>query len=473
MTSKKNRFGFGRRAFLRGAGGVALGLPFLESVMPAHAAPEVGTRFAIWCRQANGVAQAFTDEPERFWPRDLGPLTTAGLEGQTERAVTALSAHAADLIVIQGLKFGFPGNGCGHSGGGNQVLTAARVSDDPSGNESLAMGESIDNRIARELNAEGREPLTLYTGRKASYLPEVLSYRGPKMIRSGENNPFNAYMRMTGLSGMDVDVVNRIRERRASVNDLVRDQLGELLSSSDLGMEDRRRLDLHLSSIRDLEVLMSCRLPDMRAMEIEGIDPLSDGNYQEVTRMHMDLIAVAVACGYTASATLQMGNGNDATQHTIAGFRGGEQLPRYHQISHRIFSDGSEGDPIDGAAEMHHEIDKMHLGLFAHLLDRLRAYTTPDGTLLDCGVAAYCNDLAHGISHSYQNVPFILAGNSGGVLDTGKFIDLREGGGGYVTHNKLFNSVLTAVGVRKEDGSAVDDFGDPSLERGVLSEIMS
>ena len=59
------------------------------------------------------------------------------------------------------------------------ALTAAAVSEEPSGNESLSMGESIDNRIARHFSNNGGEPLTLYTGPRNGYIEEVLSYRGP------------------------------------------------------------------------------------------------------------------------------------------------------------------------------------------------------------------------------------------------------------------------------------------------------
>lgn len=39
------------------------------------------------------------------------------------------------------------------------------------------------------------------------------------------------------------------------------------------------------------------------------------------------------------------------------------------------------------------------------------------------------------------------------------------------THNKLFNSLLTAVGVRGPNGAPIENFGDPSLTPGVLTEI--
>ncbi len=460
--------GFSRRGFLRGAGTVALGLPMLDvfARAPLARAQEANKRFAVFIRQGNGVAQAGNGEPERFWPKALGALTTAQMMAETDRAVVELASHAGKLLIVKGTKFAFPGNGCGHSGGANQVLTAAKVSPDPSGAKSLAMGESVDNRMAAAINPEGREPLTLMTGATQGYLPVVLSYRGAKMLRGADNDPFVVYKRMTGLNGVDGAVVDEIATRRKSVNDLVRERLNAFLSRTDLSGDDRKRLDLHLTSIRDVEVRMACTLPEMRQMELDGVNPTDSKNYIAVTQMHMDLVALSFACDYSRVATIQMGQGNDATQFSIPGFRNGELLPRFHQISHRIFSDGSEGDPIDGAQDMHHQIDKLHARLFKYLVDKLASYSTPEGTLLDAGFAAWTNDLSHGVSHGYTNIPWVIAGSAGGYLKQGQYVDA-----GNVTHNKLFNTLLNAVGVRKDDGSPVDDFGDPGLSKGEIAAI--
>jgi hypothetical protein len=461
-----------RRAFLRGVGAVTVGLPLLDAFAPRRAAraddATAAPRCAVFIRQGNGVAQAGNGEPEKFWPSKLGALTTAALQADSGRAVTELASYANKLLLVRGTRFAFPGNGCGHSGGANQVLTAAKVSDDPKGQYSLALGESVDNRMAAAINPEGREPLTLMTGPTTGYLPIVLSYRGSKQLRGAENDPFNVYKRMTGLAGTDATVVAQVATRRKSVNDLIRGQLKDFLGRSDLSSDDRRRLDLHLSSIRDVEVKMACTLPEMRQRELDGINPVDGNNYITVTEMHMDLIALSFACDYSRVATLQMGQGNDATQFAIPGFRNGELLPRYHQISHRIFSDGAEGDPIEGAQEMHHEIDKLHARLFRYLLDKLSSYALPTGTLLDQSVAAWTNDLGHGVSHNYENIPWVLAGSAGGYLKQGVYVDA-----GNVTHNQLFNTLLTAVGVRKADGTPVDDFGDPSLKKGLISGIIA
>jgi Protein of unknown function (DUF1552) len=470
MTDPNSK-GIVRRAFLRGLGSVAVALPMLDALTPrkAQAQPMAAPRYAVFIRQANGVAQAGNGELDRFWPKALGALTTASMTADSDRAVTELASYANKLLLVSGTKFAFPGNGCGHSGGANQVLTAAKVSDDPSGQYSLAMGESIDNRMARELNPEGREPLTLLTGPTQGYLPIVLSYRDAKQLRAPENDPFNAYKRMTGLAGMDAATVAQVATRRKSVNDLIRGQLKSFLARSDLSSADHQRLDLHLSSIRDVEVKMACSLPDMRQRELDGINPVDGNNYIAVTQMHMDLVALSFACDYSRVATIQMGGGNDATEFTIPGFMNGVKLPRYHQISHRIYSDGATGDPIMGAQDMHHEIDKLHARLFRYLLDKLSSYAAPGGgTLLDDSVAAWMNDLGHGVSHTYANIPWVLAGSLGGFLKQGLYVDA-----GNIAHNQLFNTLLTGMGVRKADGTPVDDFGDPSLKKGLISAIMT
>ena len=145
MSSRTKKKPMSRRLFLRGAGTVALGLPFLETFSRfgsrAGAQPPADS-FAVWLRQGNGVAQAGNGEPERYWPRETGRLTTDGLAAESDRALSELAPFADKILAVAGLRFAFPGNGCGHSGGGNQCLTAARVSETPSGAESLSMGDT-------------------------------------------------------------------------------------------------------------------------------------------------------------------------------------------------------------------------------------------------------------------------------------------------------------------------------------------
>lgn len=443
-----------RRLFLRGLGGVALGLPFLEA-QRAVAAPT--PHYAVFVRQGNGVAQADNGEPDQYWPRNTGAVTRASLLADGDRALSELADHAERLLLVKGVQFAYPGNGCGHSGGGNQCLTAAKVSTDPSGNLSLAMGESIDNHVARQFANNGGEPLTLYSGPRYGYIEEVLSYRGPLDLRPAEDDPWNAYLRMVGGTSTDA----QLDDRRRSVNDLVRGQMQRLLGRTDLSASDRQRLELHFDAIRDFEQL-SCSLSEDEEQQMASLagQGTLDDNRLVVSRLHCELIAIAFACDHVRAATLQVGDGNDATQYTVDGVR----TPSFHQISHRIYSDGSYGDPIVGAVDLHHQIDRLHLQVFRHLLDRLAAHG-----ILDQSIAVHTNDLGAGVSHTYRNVPFIVAGRGDGLLKQGRFVDL----GGDVTHNRLLSTLISACGIRKGNGDLVDDFGDADLPRGTLSELIA
>lgn len=446
-----------RRLVLRGLGGATLALPFLESWRRAGAAEAPVPHYAVFLREGNGVTQADNGEPEQYWPRTTGAITQASLSGQdADRAVSELADYADRLLLVRGTSYAFWENvTCGHSGGGNQVLTAARVSDYPTGNLSLAMGESIDNYIARQFPNNGGEPLTLYTGPRGGYLEEVLSYRGPLDLRPAEDDPYTAYLRMVGGESVD----ERLENRRKSVNDLVREQMTTLLNKPWLSSRDKARLELHFDAIRDFETL-SCALAADEEQAMATLSGLGTLNSNRVTvaKMHCDLIALAFSCDFARAATLQIGDGNDSTQYTINGVT----LPYFHQISHRIYGDGSEGDPIVGAVDMHHDIDRLFLQIFKHLLDRLDSYG-----ILDQSIAVNVNDLGAGVSHSFSNLPWIIAGAGDGLLKQGQFVDV---GGAY--HNRLLNTLISAVGIRDGGGDLVSDFGDPSLPGGTLSELM-
>ncbi|MCB9792978.1 MAG: DUF1552 domain-containing protein [Alphaproteobacteria bacterium] len=448
-----------RRAVLKGAGGLALTLPLLESF---GARAETNPRYAVFMRQANGCTQPDSNTGETddmFWPSELGPLNAADLRDRdSDRVLSELADYADRMIALQGVEFGFSSNGCGHSGGGNQVLTAHRVSEDPEGNLSLSMGESIDNFLARmQPEANGGEPLALYTGPRNGYIEEVLSYRGALDLRAAEDDPWIAYQRMLGFADGELDLL--LDDRRRSVNDLLLDQIRTLQASPRLSTNDQRKLEQHFDAIRDFERL-TCRLTEDEevAMRLATGGGTADDNRLQFAEWHGALIALAFACDFARAATLQIGDGNDATEFTVNG----QRLPNYHYISHRIYSHGSEGEAIEGAREMHHEIDRLYARVFRSMLDRLDEHG-----ILDDTVAVWCNDLANGPSHSYTNVPYILVGSAGGRLATGQHLDA-----GGVTNNKLFNTLATAI-LTDGDDAPIEDLGDASLDPGLIDGMLA
>jgi hypothetical protein len=454
-----------RRGWLKGVAGAALALPFLESMRRSSAAEPTTRVYSFFIRQGNGVQQAgYNSEPERFWPRSLGTLTKDLLAvTNADRALSILADHATKLTLVRGTRFGFPGIGCGHSGGLNQVLTAARLTGE--GKDTLALGPSVDYFISQNVNTPGIGPLTLMSGPQSAYIAHGLSYSGPSELRGAKNNPFAVYTSLMGVSGSP-EVLQQIATRRKSVNDLVRGEMQELLASPQLSMTDRNRLDMHFQAIRDLEVGMACTLSADRVTSMQAMNTVFEANENrvQVADFMLELTALAFACDATRTGTLQIGMGNDSTRYTVDGVL----QNTFHRISHRIDGDGDVGDPIPNADVLHHGIDKIFAGIFKRFLDRLNAYPGPTGgTLLDDSVVMWTNDLANGPPHSYSNIPQVIAGGAGGFLKTGQYIDA-----GNITHNRLLNTIINAVGIRNGDGSYYDSFGDPSLTRGVISAMI-
>jgi len=468
-----------RRRFLLGIGGVAVALPFLESI---HAPPRAQAgpdrfRYAFFVRAGNGVAQqqrGWRDgmeveiEPEQFWPRAVGSLDTATLRDMNaDRATSELAAFASRLSLVRGVNRPFDTPSCGHSDSLVQLLTSAQIVSGSS-NDAMALGRSLDWKIAEQLNPPGRDPMTLMAGPRDAYIRENMSWRGPRERTPAERSPLNQYMRMMGITSAPPDVQERIITRQNSVNDLVRDELDVLLSRRDLGALDRRRLTQHLEAIRDTELsLLSCDSMDPAFMSRLGeiSDVESNDVRTEVVQRHMEVLALAAACNYTHTGTLQVGEGNDQTQYLVDGSR----LPRFHWISHRIYSDGADGEPIPDAVTLHHQIDRVHLGLFRHLLERLDSYDSPyGGSMLDDGVCVWLNDLSNGPPHGGTNVPWLLAGSAGGRLRTGHYVDA-----GGVDYNRILNTIGAAVGCTNDAGEPLDDFGDASLDRGRVDALVA
>lgn len=477
----KKQTGFNRRTFLKGAMGVTFALPFLEGIHAKQAIAagndQIRPRYFVAVRAGNGVRQQAGNEAEKFWPMQTGALS-AGMMTQVDgegdmRSIGELAEHADNLLIVGGTKYNYPGNGCGHSGGGNQLLTCTPPSDTPSGNRSLATGESFDSYVQRMLCPNDPEPLTLMSGRTSGYLNEVVSFRAPPggetngILRSAERNPWEIYKSIFGLpNDMSSSLLEQqIASQRKSVNDLLREQLETLTNNPSLSRQDLIRLELHQDSIRDLEVrMMECHMPQQRWGEIQNagdndlhVDPV---NTEEITYMMMDVIALAFACDLKRAATLQIGNGNDQTVYSING----PDYP-FHWISHRIQGNGASGSApsITNAADLHYQIDRVQLRMYKYLLDKLAEYGSETGTLLDDSVALWTNDLANGVGHSYRNLPILIGGNGGGYLRNGVYIDARDSGSqagdGWVSHGQVFNTIANAVGVGEALGQPVSDFG--------------
>lgn len=461
-----------RRTVLRGIGGVTMALPFLEGLAPRNAKAQDAAvpPYAIFFRQANGVAteqsSEFGDEPERFWPQEFGALSAENLAG---RGLDELTDYAHKLLVVRNVNMEDFDYADGHARGALQLLTARDPVVPQAGGDSEASGESLDHRIGRQLNPAGQDSLFFYVGSQGGWLGgPCISYRGENNRRSALHNPLSAYQSIFGGAELSDAAAAQLTARNASVNDLLRGQLGSLLSRTDLSSRDRERLDLHLSSIRDLELNLACQLTESEERVLEGLEAIyesNDGDHiWQVTRAHMDLATIAVACGLTRSVAIQVGNGNDgASQYRDPDT--GEMMENFHYISHRRFSHGADGDFIANADQLHHKVDRQFAQAFRYLIQKLDSYDYGGPTLLDFGVSVWMNDLGNGPGHSANSCPFVFAGSANGYFRQGEYIELDEGNWQVRNHARVLNAIATAVGCTSEGKDYCDDIGEDFIER--------
>lgn len=450
-----------RRAFLRGAAGVSVALPFLESLphRSAWAADDAPT-FSLFMCAAAGVV------PEHFFPDAHGPLTSEGL-ASAGKATSQLSRHASRLLFVSGVDY--PASVADvHREGFIHCLTGRAAALAPEGANCSptpcvqGAGRSADWEVCARTAGPDAEPLVLYYGTRG-FTSELLSWSSAGTVAPAIVNPYQVYQRLVGLVGPGggptpggEQASEVLLASRKSVHDLVREELRELMAHPRLSSADRRRLDQHFQSIRDVEVSfggMANEAVDRCSAEglnVGLLQSLQDFKYdsrrtEEIVQLHLSLVAVAFACDYCRSASLQWG---DAYDHSIYDVPSNEREWNLTYVSHRLPSDGASGNDDPLAAQAHAEIDALRMSTLASGLDHFEARG-----LADRCVVMWSNHYTNGPFHSSVNVPHIIWGSPGGYLKQGEYVD-----GGGTKNNRLLNAVLSAA--LRDTGAAVTDFGE-------------
>ncbi|MBX2812629.1 MAG: DUF1552 domain-containing protein [Myxococcales bacterium] len=513
-----------RRLFLRGMGGIALGLPFLEGLTQrkyAYAQEAAKSPFVIFFRQANGVAQTVNfktkyDPQELFWPQ-LGPsieakddyralgfsaqLTNSGAEALldnqctvTGRAMEPLAEHLEQLLVLGGVRHVDMG-GCGHANKVMQALTAASINPGACA-ESTTQHESIDHYIQRTLSRK-EDHLYLFAGsHKDGWLGgEALGYSEGGFELTAETSPLAAYERVVSEQadvGLDAEILEQLEKRQRSVMDFLTEQFNSLLNNPSLSQDDLRRLEMHRDIIRDVEnrvgVPLTCgdstnirnavsNPPDIDLSTKDGDQVL------QLAELHMDVCILAVLCGRNRSATIQVGNGNDGltvyrrSDGSLMRNYATNNLASYHEVSHRngTHSSSDLSNRYDNPYYRDHgAIDRAFARTFNHLVSGLKS-----AGILDRGMAVWFNDMGHGEYHAAWDIPWIIAGGAGGQLKQGSFEQLVMGvefhGNGNLpgNHRAILNTIGAAVGLKGDDGEPIRNFGTgPENTEGPLDTIL-
>jgi hypothetical protein len=234
-------------------------------------------------------------------------------------------------------------------------------------------------------------------------------------------------------SGPTVDqaALERTRVMKASVLDYVAKDLSSLTAK--LGTEDRRKVQAHLDTIRDLEKeaatpatpAPTCAMP---TRPIDN-DPKDAATIPTAIKTMNELIVQAFACDATRVITYTPSQ---------SGSPGAPWLGETHDL--HLVSHGKYPEvpwvPI---------ATKWMTWMYeqqAQLLQRLASVPEGDGTLLDHTLILNIHDFSDSSLHLFKNIHTSLIGSANGYFKTGRLMKL-----GGKPHNNVLVAVANAMGV--------------------------
>src|SRR5215203_266947 len=428
-----------RRTFLRGAG-VAVGLPFLDAMVPAWTAlaqtaaspkPRMGFMYlphgAImehWTPAAEGKSFELTPILKPFAPFQKQLTIVSGLEN---KPAIAPPVHALN-----------PGTWLS--------CATPRKSQEPAG------GITIDQVIAAQLGQDTPFPsLEVCTESRGgggscdrdygcSY-SGTISFRTPTTPLPMEADPRKLFQRLFG-QGDTAQERKAITRQYSSILDLVSQEAADLRKTLD--GPDRAKLGDYLESVREIER----RVQKMEAQDFSGLElpdvPVGTTFDQRLNLM-FDMIALAYQANLTRVFTYMMaGEGSNVTYNHIG------VSDAFHPLSHHQ-NDKSRKDRLV-------KIQTYHSQAFAKFLAKLSKMPDGDGSMLDHSILLYGSNMSNSNAHDEFPLPTLVLGGGCGKIKGGQHLR-------YEDRTPLANLLLTLL---DRAGIPTDKIGNSTQ---VFSEI--
>jgi hypothetical protein len=426
-----------RRTLLRGLG-TAVALPFLDSMVPAFAAPSDRPTFPNRLFFTYIPIGAIMEE----WYPDGGET------GFTfKRILKPLQAYRDDLTIIAGLDhhtgYALGDGGGDHARAGACYLTG--VHPKKTSGADIHVGISVDQIIASQIGSktrfgslelgceDSRTVGACDSGYSCAYQNSV-SWRTPSSPMPPETNPRVVFERMFGTEdlSMPADVRARKAAARRSILDFVSEDTKRL--QADLAPSDRHKIDEYLYAVREIEKRIESAEKEQRTFtpsigKPAGVPVL----FADYLKLMFDIQLLAMQADLTRTATFMIGReGSQRTYDEIG-------IPDPH---HALTHHRGNKDSIEKVTQ----INTFHAQQFAYFLERMKATNEGDGTLLDHSMMVYGSGIADGSDHSHVNLPILIAGKGNGALKGGRYVKYAAG----TPTTNLWLTLLDRMGVHPE-----------------------
>jgi hypothetical protein len=415
-----------RRTFLRGLG-AAIALPAFHSLGQ-------GSLLAANSGAPAGLARTATGAPLRtaylYFPNGAIPSAwwpeKAGKDYQFSETLQSLEPVRDSIQIMGGLDnvSANPGadGGGDHARGGGTFLTNVRLN---KSSTELRAGKSIDQVMADEIGHLTRLPsleLSCESDRRSGECDSGyscayqynISWKSATTPMASEANPRLVFERLFGVGGPSQRQAN-LKLRRAkqkSVLDFVMDDAKQMQKR--LQRTDRMKLDEFCTSVREIEQRIELAErhgdPQTDARTPEGVPE----SYAEHMQMMFDLMILAFQTDSTRVATFCLAHDGSNRSFSEIGVVEG-----HHELSHHQ----NKQEKIDKVKT----IDRWYVQQLSKFLQRMEQAKDEDGnSLLHNSMIMFGSGNADGNRHTHVNLPIVMAGNGGGDMSTGRFVDYGD-----------------------------------------------
>ncbi|MEO0414160.1 MAG: DUF1552 domain-containing protein [Verrucomicrobiota bacterium] len=409
-----------RRHFLRGAGGVLMGLPLLDAMVPCF-----------------GQSSSLTKNPKRVVAMCAGlgfhsPYffpTTEGKNFEITPYLKPLAAHRDKMTILSGVSHPSQQGNNGHASELTWLTSAKRP-----GLAGFKNTISLDQLVAQKIGAETRLPFLALSSRGVV----SLSWTASGVAIPAEERPSRLFRSMF-VDGTPEEIDKEVKRYRTgrSIMDTVLGEAHKL--EKRLGHRDQEKLDEYLTSVRELEVRLEqteewAKLPKPKTAAAEPRDVDDQNDVVARQKLMYDMIHLAFQSDSTRTVTFNL-SGMNAVPSNLQGVK-----TDWHNLSHH----GRDEDKISELKL----IEEAEFQLFGEFLDKLAATQEDGGPLLDKTTVLFGSNLGNASSHNSTNLPIIVAG--GGLKH-----------GGYVAHDAKENTPFANlfVTLAQNMGVEIDQFG--------------
>jgi hypothetical protein len=407
-----------RRTFFKTAGAL-VALPYLEAMTPLRAghrfAPKADPTRLLCIEMVHGAAGCSPyGLANNLWA-PVGTGTAFDLEGTS---LEPLEPWRRTLTIVSNTDVRMAEAYKSEEIGGDHFRSSAvfLTQSHPTQTESsdVYVGTSLDQLYAKRFGQDTPipsmqlciEPVDRAGGCAYGYscmYTDSISWASPTEPLPMIRDPRVAFEQLFGRGRTPEE--RRARSRSTgSILDWITGRVSEL--KRELGASDRRRMDQYLEHIREIErriQQIEARNSGGEERELAGAPTGVPDSFDEHVKLMFDLAVLAYQADLTRVVSLKLGRDASARVYPESGVSTG-----FHPASHH----GNNPNRVRDFAT----INRYHVSLLPHLLDRLSKTLDAGTPLLDKTAIIYGSPMADGNTHNHRRAPLLFLGGANGAL---------------------------------------------------------